>query len=41
MREQESTNYGTMKKATENEIRQMRLSIFAALIQIFFNIFLK
>lgn len=41
MREQESTNYSTMKKATENEIRQMRLSIFAALIQIFFNIFLK
>lgn len=35
MREPDSTNYGTMKKATENEIRQMRLSIFAKLIQVF------
>lgn len=35
MREPDSTNHGTMKKATENDIRQMRLSIFAKLIQVF------
>lgn len=35
MREPDSTNYGTMKKATENDIKQMRLSIFAKLIQVF------